>query len=136
MPAFLRIEIFPSDMQRSIDFYTQVLRFNLLRHEDDYAYFQRDGIFIGALVGPDAHHPQGAISAKREYRLAPTGVEIVMEVDDLEKERELVVHTGWALDADVKLQSWGLRDFRVIDPDGYYLRITEHSTEGHGKGEV
>jgi hypothetical protein len=21
---------------------------------------------------------------------------------------------------------WGLRDFRMVDPDGYYLRITSH----------
>jgi hypothetical protein len=24
----------------------------------------------------------------------------------------------------LELRSWGLHDFRLVDPDGYYLRIT------------
>jgi lactoylglutathione lyase len=45
-------------------------------------------------------------------------------VDDIE--RSFAFYTN-ALGFDVsplKTQDWGLRDFRVLDPDGYYLRIT------------
>jgi hypothetical protein len=24
----------------------------------------------------------------------------------------------------IRTQPWGLRDFRIVDPDGYYLRVT------------
>ena len=67
------------------------------------------------------------------HRRPPTGVEIVIEVDDLEGEREfVVVKRGYSLDADIKMQDWVLKDFRLLDPDGYYLRFTSHSKEAKG----
>ena len=29
-----------------------------------------------------------------------------------------------AISEELRLQPWGLHDFRLADPDGYYLRIT------------
>ncbi|KIX10546.1 uncharacterized protein Z518_01629 [Rhinocladiella mackenziei CBS 650.93] len=49
MPASLRIEIFPSNLQRMIDFYTAILNFTLIQHDSQYAYLQRDNIFIGSI---------------------------------------------------------------------------------------
>ena len=48
----------------------------------------------------------------------------MLEVADLDAERAHIVASGWPLDADPTLQPWGLRDFRVCDPDGYYWRLT------------
>ena len=31
---------------------------------------------------------------------------------------------GWVLEEDITARPWGLRDFRLLDPDGYYWRIT------------
>lgn len=122
MGAFLRIELFPSDLDKFIEFYTKVLRFTLQRHEDTYAYVRRDNIFIGAV----SDHLEGGGPLDRGFRRPPTGVEIVIEVDDVEKERDLVLAAGWKLDSDIKKQPWGLTDFRILDPEGYYLRITGH----------
>lgn len=130
MPASLRIEIFPSDLTRMIHFYTNVLQFSLVKHEGTYAYLQRDNIFIGAVETGSEESRED----KERYRRPMKGIEIVMEVDDLEKERHFVVNKGWTLDEDIQLQSWGLKDFRIIDPDGYYIRITTHSPKRDGKG--
>jgi lactoylglutathione lyase len=128
MPASVRFEVFPADLEKRIAFYTNVLRFIIVRKKDGYAYFRRDSIFIGA---DQSHFEQGALQgADRTSRKPPTGVEVVIEVDELEAERNWVVEKGWVLDADIKLQDWGLRDFRITDPDGFYLRITEHSLRG------
>jgi uncharacterized glyoxalase superfamily protein PhnB len=35
-----------------------------------------------------------------------------------------VVKAGYRLLEPLRERPWGLRDFRVVDPDGYYLRIT------------
>jgi len=51
------------------------------------------------------------------------GVEIVLEVDDLEELHDRLMELGVDV-SPLKRQNWGLRDFRVLDPDGYYLRIT------------
>jgi uncharacterized glyoxalase superfamily protein PhnB len=50
-------------------------------------------------------------------------VELVLEVDDLEAEHQRV-RAAWPLEEDLQERPWGLRDFRVLDPSGYYLRIT------------
>ncbi|WP_350223849.1 hypothetical protein [Rhizobium sp. CNPSo 3490] len=31
--------------------------------------------------------------------------------------------SGWPLSA-LAMQPWGLPDFRLVDPDGYYVRVT------------
>jgi lactoylglutathione lyase len=129
MPAALRIEIFPSDLQRMIDFYRNVLQFTLLKHEGTYAYLQRDSIFFGAIETSTTE-----TSGDMTCRQPPKGVELVIEVDDLVKERSAIVGRGWKLEVDIKLQPWGLEDFRLIDPDGYYIRITTHSPGRDGTG--
>jgi lactoylglutathione lyase len=124
MPANVRFEVFPADLERCITFYTRVLCFTLVQRKGGYAYFQRDSIFIGA---DQSNFELGDLQrADRSSRKPPTGVEIVIEVDDLVAERNRVVEEGWTLDADIKLQEWGLKDFRIMDPDGFYLRITQH----------
>lgn len=87
-------------------------------------------MFIGAIEVPSPD----AADVKASYRQPNKGVEIVFEVDDLDEERDFIVDKDWPLEADIKSQPWGLRDFRLVDPDGYYLRITTHSPGRDGKG--
>jgi lactoylglutathione lyase len=61
-----------------------------------------------------------------EQRRPPHGVELVIDVDDVDDSIAQVINAGWPIDAELELRSWGLRDFRIVDPSGYYLRITEH----------
>jgi hypothetical protein len=51
------------------------------------------------------------------------GVEIVIMVEDVEDYYEKV--KGFAnVVEELVMQPWGLKDFRCVDPFGYYLRIT------------
>ncbi len=59
-----------------------------------------------------------------EARRPPVGVELVLEVDDLDFERERVAEAGWPVADKITERPWGLSDFRLLDPDGYYWRIT------------
>ena len=60
----------------------------------------------------------------RAPRRPPTGVEIVLEVVDVEAERDRVRRAGWPITEDIASRPWGLRDFRLLDPSGYYVRLT------------
>ena len=51
------------------------------------------------------------------------GVELVVMVENLD-ELYVVARDAGAVVEDMKVQPWGLRDFRIIDPFGYYLRLT------------
>jgi lactoylglutathione lyase len=116
----LRIEFFVADIDAFADFYTRVLGFAIAddrRHDESpYLAVRRDWVRIGAV------NPWEPVD--RPARALPTGTEIVLEADDVTAERDRVVAQGWPLEADLQTRPWGLMDFRLFDPDGYYLRIT------------
>jgi lactoylglutathione lyase len=127
MDMTLRFEIFPADLDVTVDFYQRVLGFQLTddrRGQDGYVALRRGAVRVGAVrVGAVREVAPDAWPARRP----PAGVELVLEVDDVAAERDRVVAAGWPLDDDLHDQSWGLRDFRILDPDGYYLRITNRA---------
>jgi lactoylglutathione lyase len=119
----LRFEVFPDDLDATVDFYTRVLHFRLTAdrrgQRDEYVSLQRGSVRVGAArrVVPDV----------RAARLPPAGVELVLEVDDVVAERDRVTAAGWPLAEDLQDRPWGLKDFRILDPAGYYLRITDRA---------
>jgi lactoylglutathione lyase len=119
----LRCELFPADLDASITFYVGVLRFRLVRDErstpDQYAALERGSVHLGLAARP-------AVAAPGPRR-PPTGVELVFEVDDLAAEHDHVRMTGWPVDEELTDRPWGLRDFRLLDPDGYYWRVTSRA---------
>lgn len=123
----VRFELFVADYQRSIDFYTGVLGFALEREHHDYVSLRHGGVVIGlGLIerlpecgdGPGFTRPR--LRADRGG-----GVEIVLETPDVEAVHRAVLASGYPLAEPLTARPWGLRDFRIGDPDGYYLRITE-----------
>src|SRR5450631_950437 len=122
MEMTLRFEIFPADLDGTVDFYTRVLGFSLTADRradaDAYVALRRGQVRVGA-----ARRPAEA----REARRPPSGGELVLEVDDVVGERDRVVAEGWPLDDDLQVRPWGLTDFRLLDPSGYYLRITNRA---------
>jgi len=125
MDMTMRFEIFPRDLDAVVDFYTRVLRFAVTKDERDdpepYVALQRGSVHVGALGQLESAAPAN--------RRPPTGVELVLEVDDVAAERDRVVAAGWPLDEDLQRRPWGLTDFRILDPAGYYLRITDRAKQ-------
>ena len=122
MPTSLRLEIFPADLNATVRFYVDLLGFALVtdRRADALPYLavERDAVRIGAVVVP---------GGSPAHRRLPTGVEIVLEVDYLHAERDRIRLAGWPIEEDILRRPWGLQDFRVLDPDGYYLRFTSRT---------
>jgi catechol 2,3-dioxygenase-like lactoylglutathione lyase family enzyme len=56
----------------------------------------------------------------RQARRPPTGVEVVIEVDDdaFDSEVARVGASGWPWAEAPQRRPWGVNDFRVLDPDG------------------
>jgi catechol 2,3-dioxygenase-like lactoylglutathione lyase family enzyme len=120
----LRIELFVEDLDTSIGFYERTLGFELTRRDEHYASLRRGAAVLG--LGPVAALPERGTGAgftrERLARDRGAGVEIVLEVEDLEG---VLATAGQALAEPLQERPWGLRDFRIVDPDGYYLRVTE-----------
>ena len=122
----LRLELFVDDLDASIAFYGDLLGFSTDRREEDYAALRNGDAVLGlGLAGnlPASHH------FNRESLSGPrgTGAEIVLEVADVDACYRRVVESRHPVAATLRTRPWGARDFRIVDPDGYYLRITSRA---------
>jgi len=118
----LRIEIFVDDVEGAALFYERLLGFARENQSPGYATLRRGTarIGVGAESGlPDAH----PLKPRSDERLG-VGVEIVIEVGDIDAAYGTVLAAGYPILSPLKERPWGQRDFRIMDPDGYYLRIT------------
>lgn len=121
-----RIELFVADLDASIQFYEDALGFTLERREDDYASVRRGQAVLGLGLVTKLP-PHGAGPGFTQERVADergAGVEIVLEVENLDNACARFESAGERVIEPIRMQPWGLRDFRIVDPDGYYLRVT------------
>jgi lactoylglutathione lyase len=119
----LRAELFSDDVAGSVAFYTGVLGFTLENDDPGYAVVRAGDVTFGIApkggLGPD-HYFNPELGTER----VGLGAEFVLEVDDIENYYAAVVQADWPRESELVRQGFGLTDFRVADPDGYYLRIT------------
>ena len=119
----LRLELFADSIEESVTFYTTVLDFERLEGSPNYAPVKSGTVLIGigSVHGlPAAHFFNPEMTSERKG----LGAEIVLEVDDVEGYFEKVRASGYPILSPLVRRSWGQTDFRLADPDGYYLRIT------------
>ncbi|WP_162143494.1 VOC family protein [Alicyclobacillus herbarius] len=128
----LRLELFVDDVQSSTQFYQDVLGFELGNNRSrQYTVVHQGNVHLG--LTPISSLPE-AHPLRRKYpkeRLG-IGVEIVFETDDFEKMYNMVLQSGYALIEPLTQRPWGAVDFRVTDPDGYYVRITSRDAVSEG----
>jgi lactoylglutathione lyase len=126
----LRLELFVEDMGESVSFYRRALGFEVVREEHgDYASLRSGDIMLG--IGPIAKLPEtgGYFTRSIASQRRGLGVELVMEVDDLSAAHRRGLESGHPVFEPPQQRPWGLWDFRIVDPDGYYLRVTSRAQE-------
>ncbi len=117
----LFVELFVSDLARSRQFYSDALDFEVIRDEPTYVGLRRGEAHVN-LVPFDW--------LRKDHYLAAPGmrlgsrVEFCLEVDELEAAYHQAVAAGATIEAPIKERPWGRTDFRLIDPDGAYWRVT------------
>jgi catechol 2,3-dioxygenase-like lactoylglutathione lyase family enzyme len=119
----LHIEFFVRDLPRSRDFYTRVLGFEIIRQQEDGFTELRRGSAVIAL-NDLAILKHGHPARPRLDERIGKGVEIVLVAEDLDAIYHHVLATGWPLSTPMTEQPWGMTDFRILDPDGCYVRVT------------
>lgn len=128
----LRFELFVTDVQATIAFFEATL--GLVPPEgwsyDGYVPLQSGSVTIGVQTADNLradHH------FSKEKLAGPRGVglEIVVEVENLTETHDRAERAARELGVvcePLKDRPWGLRDFRLIHPDGFYVRVTEAPT--------
>lgn len=122
------VEFFVADMATSVSFY-QALGFELVRHWGDWALLDRDGARLALQSDTYARTHPHYFSSGLDGRRG-VGVEVPIDVGDLEAVHAIALGLGGAVVKDITERPWGARDFRVADPDGYFLRFTTPLDDG------
>lgn len=110
----------PADLDAAVRFYVDVLAFDVDRDErsgpSPYVALRRGVARVGLAQRDDV--------VKAGQRRPTTGVELVLEVADVTSARDRVAAAGWPIEENLTPRPWGLVDFRLLDPAGYYWRVT------------
>ena len=121
-PILSKFELFVTDVESSRAFYA-ALGFEVA-HEQPTGYTTlRKGETVVALSPVPGWLPLRWLWF---LRLPPIGAEIVLYTDRLEALRAALEAAGHE-PGRIERQSWGDRDFRLTDVDGYYVRVSEGS---------
>lgn len=120
-----RVELFASDIERSLEFYGR-LGFELVRRWGGWALIERRGSRLAiqddAYVRDHAHY----FTPHLERFPRGVGVEVAVDVadrDDLDALYADARRAGCVV-RELRDREWGATDFRIADPDGYFVRFT------------
>ena len=117
------VEIFVSDVERSIAFY-EALGLHVNRRWGGWVQLAKGDSTL-TLQG-DTHAVQGPhyFTPNIGRRPLGTGVEIAFEVEDVDAVYAAAQANGVDIVKAIQDRDWKARDFRIADPDGYFIRFT------------
>lgn len=119
----LQVTLAVSDMAVSVAFYRQILGFKPVHEYTGYTLMMRGSLILGLKTDDLLWHP--ALTRKPAGELPRgVGVELVLEVSDIDEFASGIESNGVSIQEPLREQPWGARDLRLVDPDGYYWRIT------------
>ena len=117
------IELHVPDFRKAIEFYRR-LGFKLLWRTEDYLVMKRKRSVLNFYGGSRKVYSHSYFGRFKKTTKCGYGVEIIIPVDRVER-----IYKGVRKFAKIvqplQLKKWGRRDFRIVDPFGFYLRITE-----------
>jgi lactoylglutathione lyase len=129
------VELHVADVERTIAFY-EVLGFRVTRRWEDWLRAVRPG---AAPVGDAELVIQGDAGLRtRDHYFTPyldrtprgVGVEITLEVEDVDAVHAAAVAAGLRIVKPIQDRDWKARDFRLADPDGFFVRVTSPLRHG------
>lgn len=134
--ARLQVNLAVKDLKVSAAFYTETLDFKERSNDPGYVLLQRNALVLGLKTDELLWYPDPG-EQPVESLVRGVGVELVLETSDIEQFHARMQQAGVAIHEPLKEQPWGATDFRMLDPDGYYWRISSprHQEVVHAEEE-
>jgi catechol 2,3-dioxygenase-like lactoylglutathione lyase family enzyme len=120
-----RVELFAADIDRSLAFYGE-LGFDVVRRWGGWALVDRRGARLAIQDDAYVRDHEHYFSPHIDRAPRGVGVEVTVDVadrDDLEALYAEAQRVGCVV-RELRERPWGATDFRVADPDGYFVRFT------------
>lgn len=123
MNVLFRVELYVKDIEASLKFYQNIIGLELFGRNERCGRFNYDcfSLLITSEKTLDKDHFFKS-SAKSDVK--GNGFEFIIVVDELEKVYKRCLENNYPIEVAVEKYPWDLRGFKIVDPDGYFLRIT------------
>jgi predicted enzyme related to lactoylglutathione lyase len=126
-PGFVFMELNTKHIEEYVAFFGSVMDFRETVRKGRYVVLQTDVAEL-TIMDPELLPTGHPFHQKLTGTGQGMGVEIGFVVADVDKAYAATIkHEGWKISSGIARHPWGARDFRVLSPDGYYLRFTERS---------
>jgi len=126
-PGFAFMELATQRVEDYTDFFGSVADFKVTWRKPGYVQAQ-SGLAELTFIDPKHWGPGHPFHGKVTGNGMGVGIEIGIVVADIDKAYAAALKfkdKGWPVTTGIVMRPWGVRDFRVTAPDGYYLRFTE-----------
>jgi lactoylglutathione lyase len=118
-----KFELATTDPTRDTAFYAK-LGFKVVA-KTSYGYVTLKSGPVVIALSPVTEAEARDTASFSKFRRPPVGVEIVLyTTENLDAMHARLTSQGLK-PTEIRLQPWGVRDFRLTDPGGYYIRISE-----------
>jgi hypothetical protein len=135
--GFVFVELYVPDPAYYVRIFRGVLDFEVARDEGDFVELRsrRAVVLLNRFDDPDPGHPFEHFRSAR----CGIGVEVGIVVDPEERlvethARARALANDGCTVTDVVRQEWGMTDYRILTPHGYYLRVTTPPAESRHPG--
>ena len=129
------VEFHVADIEASIRFY-EALGFHVTRRWEDWVRLDRDGAELVLMGDAYIRGHDHYFTPYLDRSPRGVGVEVSIEVADVDGVYAATRAAGLRIVKPIQDRAWKARDFRLADPDGFFIRITSplrHEVEPHGQ---
>lgn len=127
-PGFVFMELATTRPEAYLAYFESVAGFKAVRQELGYIQARSEHAELTFLDPTKIWAKGHPFSGKLNGTGQGLGIEIGIVVADLDKAyaaASALKDKGWPISTGIVLRPWGVRDFRVLAPEGYYFRFTE-----------
>lgn len=123
------VELHVADVEASLAFY-EALGFRVVRRWEEWLRLDRDGAELVLMGDAYLRSHDHYFTPYLDRSPRGVGVEVIIEVDDVDGLYASVQAAGLRVVKPIQDRDWKARDFRLADPDGFFLRITSQMRHG------
>jgi lactoylglutathione lyase len=120
--VLFRVELYVKDIEKSLKFYQNIVGLELYGRNERCGRFNYDCfslLITSESILADSHYFNRGKSDIKGNRF-----ELIIVVDELEKVYQRCLDNNYPIEVEVEQYPWDMRGFKIVDPDGYFLRIT------------